>query len=463
MLYYFLLLQLVFANLYINIQNSYCPYNDLYGQATICQDISTHQKNKFPILLGVGYDPLENNIKLPLVELNYNNNSIYPEEFQIKLINESLVSTKIYNNIDQYLLNQTIRGMPDNIIQFLLDKFEYGDNNIGTSHQFINLYDIELQMDKIKIIPEIQQIFSKLPIEYDPEIYQNIIKYFGTEIVIKGKAGAQIDKISISKKCFGSVNLIKQFELNFLKDLDPLKYQNIQYDGNFQLYAKFGSNGMYGGDPKILNWQDRIQTIKTYPVLQDFSTISIVDFVFRYILKSEPIIKNLQIAINKYKMDFIMSINKTITNWKMQPKMVFFVPTRLGQNSNRNNVPITRSNQGIAYKDYLNLTNSLPKYYSSTYCKRNKEGLLYADSNIHYSSSKNGSLIEGQGCSYIEYRVTSSKIINNKPYIFSYIYRDYCCMGCIPSVITPYVEKFPDGSVHSFPFEGEFVCNCPIF
>jgi len=77
------------------IMEKMCPYNGLYG--SLCSTKQLDKINKLPVLLGVGWDPVKGEIRLPLLNVTYSNkiyqsingeNFVIPNEY--KLIKQNL-------------------------------------------------------------------------------------------------------------------------------------------------------------------------------------------------------------------------------------------------------------------------------------------------------------------------------------------------------------------------------------
>ncbi len=189
-----------------HIVEQYCPFNDMKGVSPFCVDSidSMTQKQKpLPVILGVGWDPIAGEIKLPIFDLTYeksqtytsNSGTIYlvPDQFILvpkNLNNRTSVTTNLPSFIDLYNQYNPNRdtvtsgpfGLSSDMIGDFIHYFDTGNSNLNTVIEYRNNYDLILNPNITKTSSYFDYVVSMLPAEYDDEIYKMFLYYFGTKL-----------------------------------------------------------------------------------------------------------------------------------------------------------------------------------------------------------------------------------------------------------------------------------------
>lgn len=447
-----------------------CAFNGLNGINSFCGK-NLQKSTKFPAILGTGWDPVTGQIMLPFLELTYRNNNMYttpigsifmiPDQTSISLYQQTDVTTNIYQTADDYFdnVNPTRTnilsgslGIPINEMANIIPLFDNGNNNIVDVIEYNYIYNMILS-EQSDIIPELKELLESLPDVYTYE-YDMIIENWGTHVITSGYAGGLANQMVLSKNCFSGADLVGQSELTFLKTSNPTQYQNVDYQANFNLYSTASIFDMYGGDPSIMNWQDRIQTLYDNPVMINFQVLPLTAFI------SNATIRNImQQVVNNYLTNGINQINQYKQNYYNGvnlPKQLMYLSVM--HFSAYNNYPeeyVITANQ----LDFnLASGSSQPVQYgnaeySNAICQRNSIG--YISSGIYntnntppgfcYVNNQNGNSVRF-GCSYNSYVVTRC---NTPPHPSLISQMGFCCMGCEPAIINSNGKMLYTG------------CNCP--
>jgi MAC/Perforin domain len=479
------------------IIDQFCPYNGLYGLSDICQNISDAKLfNTLPIQIGVGWDPVVGQIRLPFFDMTYlenktfitNNNTVFniPDQINLDVIN---ISNAIYTNYTfetpfdlvtemNNSRSQVISGIlsqPPTQNDFLLSYFSAGKQYAIMITEYRSVYNLQNNTDmyNMSIIPLVQEAIDSLPETYDQDIYDLFIQYWGTHVVFSGQGGAFAQQLTTLKGCYApNIPLAYQAQLTLLKNLYPVQYQHVSYYQSYQQYSSATNVNLYGGNPVLVNpynWTERINTIQNYPVLTSVQVIPITDFIQNEIIK-----ENLEIAINNYFSTGDDQINSTLTSWNtdwMGKQNVVAVPTLTDSYT-----AAEAMNENIQMEGNLTLDiahfecagTKDPWTECSMYelwvlsmpdslCTRDENGLItsYIDVNywnmvqehesgmINFENVVNGTA-KRYGCSM------ASVLVNFK--LWSTQYYMFCCMGCTLIIESSGSDRF-----------GAFNCECPTF
>lgn len=102
------------------VASIYCPYASLSGIGSLCASSHRYPSMKghnqpptFPALLGVGWDPVLGQIRLPFLRMTYTQSfnvstpmsTVFsiPDQLIIEVINSSSVTTATYTSMNDYL------------------------------------------------------------------------------------------------------------------------------------------------------------------------------------------------------------------------------------------------------------------------------------------------------------------------------------------------------------------------
>jgi len=200
---------------------------------------------------------------------------------------------------------------------YLLANFGGGYQSMTVVTNTNYAYYLEYQDDynNIPLLPEIQKAINYLPEEYDEELYNLFIEYWGLFIVINGYAGGMAQQITNIKECYytSGINMEDQAQLMMLKNLWATEYEHQQYTASYLQYSKADLIELYGGDPTInsTNYDQRILTYDSqYTVLVNITVVPITNFI-----NNKKKRDNLQQAINNYIKTENNQRDTLITNW----------------------------------------------------------------------------------------------------------------------------------------------------
>ena len=397
---FFLLFPLVFSQnltqLGTQVLARYCPYNGLYGTVEDCNDLTTSFKSgpadagtPLPALLGVGWDPVKGQIRLPFLSLTYNegrtvitssgNTFAIPDQILIMKENVTIpnLNTRTYSTLSDYFndinLNRTevtsgVLGMSPSMMQEFINYFDTGNNNIVVSTDYRSAYNLTFNTTP-DLLPEVIAAIAYLPEEYDEEIYSLFISYWGTSIVIAGEAGGLAQQSTMIKACFGGVDLADNAILYLLKTTDPSQYQHSSFSADFVEYSSAQTMDIFGGNPiyvcgdsngemrgemseEVISlmkrtttttthsgstsssssspscWTSRMDSFEDYPVLTQVSVIPITAFITDTIKR-----QNLQTAIDAYYLSEQGNRYGIMEAWNQElegPKIVYYAPVEDG-------------------------------------------------------------------------------------------------------------------------------------
>jgi len=469
----------VFNQAVNSLIKNYCPYNGLFDQNKYCGALANTNKiwnqhlhtyfgvkknandiSKFPSILGTGWDPILGEIMLPFLELSYDQNKqikttsgvfLIPDQIDVKIINKTDIVSQKYQNADDYFNlvdpnRNTVRSgtlsLPIDQMSNIVKFFDNGDNNIVDVVEYNFIYNLTF-ITKPNISQQMSKLLKSLPKNYTDD-YLLFLEYWGTHVVISGLAGGLANQLVMSKDCFGGADASDQSILMMMKNLYPYTYQNVDYKANFQQYSKGTMIDMFGGNPSVLNWTERVKTFNNNPVLIDLQVLPVTDFI------DDPIIKNnMMKAINEYFTSGIAQMNQFRKDYY----------TNFGNSKLVSFVPLINTNGGYYLfsncADSINLKTGESKTYTSSnmwyeifcpqiVCQRDTKGLLYSYSvakNVTLNGNKwfpanikNGNGVKS-GCSQTVYDY-DIKDVDGVTNINMYGDRiGLCCMSCIPSYV----------------------------
>lgn len=457
------------------IKETYCPYNGLSGLSKQCIPSSNIKNNHIPplsVLIGVGWDPIQGQIKLPFLQMSYTQNKYYtsktgkqyhiPDEVSLKENNISHQNriTNIYKTIDQYLNNidpnrTTIYsgtlGLPVNDIPYFLHFFDNGQSIISSTTEYRSNFNLDLTDTQI-IIPSVQQAINSLPKVYDSYLYNLFIEYWGTSIVLSGVAGGLGQQTVMMKQCFGGIDFSSQSELYMLKQLYAKEYSHVNLAAGFEQYSKASIIDMYGGNPQYFDpkdWQTRVNSFDDNPVLTQVIVKPITEYI------TDPIIKaNMIKAIDEYYTNGINEINKYKEDYYNNiygPKKYDYVAFLRG-NYYYGTLGTLNINQSQLSGFFPNWTPIDPSwFYDNTngertftnYCSRDGNGNIrsnidYAGLNVRYNDDKvKYSILQypesvWYGCSVNHIQVSYHVDLITGEHEYFDIY-NVCCQNCIPT------------------------------
>lgn len=484
----------LFENISKNL-TSYCPYNGLNGTNHNCKNnLKDYNLNKLPVIMGVGWDPIVGQIKLPFLKSTYdkknkiinpnNNTYLIPDGYKIKILNNNPNNetkkyhypSEFFNNIDPNnnkikngIFTKSITSF-DSILPFFASGEQY--MTIATEYRYSYYFEAEYEHD---IIPLVMEAINSLPIEYDEEIYNLFINYWGTHVIINGSAGGLALQMTSLKECFvpNGIDLDDQVLLIMLKELYEKQYQHVDFYAEFREYSSASSIEIYGGNPIIIDDYDkRAQSFYDYPVIIDMSVRPIYEFI-----KNEVIRNNLIRAINNYFLTGKLKLDNYNQIWfqKWSSKMtvsVFNIISTSSDGTQYVSLYTPNLNFDIGYNndfswDYSNYPIGVFTQYSDNFqaiyswsnsiCSRDMDGLLFASINqCPYSNngittyaviSEGDHIKSGCSCGSIYFQNSVSGNYNFK--------KRCCCKDCTPII---------QGEIGTnIGYLGQFSCKCNKF
>lgn len=466
------------------IIQTYCPFRDMNSLSPFCEnnysDLNQEDSNlnqdsdlslypKLPIFTGLGWDPVEGEIKLPFLEISFLNKTVIsingteyliPDQQLIEIYDPNIIHqsfnyfANFYQLMDQYTFTRTdvtngVFALPVDVLNQFVGHFDGANSYLTWAFEYRTSYSLQYKNsnnnnhDNFKPSQFAQNIIDSLPEEYDPELYSLFIKYFGTKIVLNGNVGLSASQIGMVKQCYGTVDLNSQ-TLHMLKAFYPDQYNHVSFAGGYQERSKVDLITMYGGNPAYPDpsqWRERVQTVNQYPVFTHVSTVDITTFV------TDPIKKaNIQKAIDtQYSQgnELIESFKIAFQNLMNQPKTYFGIMTDEQINLN-------------TYDHILSFSQTYPNaaFWYSTQVGTPYSNCKFDDANtvtsVHNPSTpyliqyQDGQKVYNYGCS------GASILENHADKIF--LHTGWCCINCNPRIVPK-----SDG-LH---FYGD--CDCPIF
>ena len=379
----------------------YCPYNDMDGLTEHCFKFNK-ETNKLPVILGVGWDATTRELKLPLLELTYDNvntydSYLYPDQLVIKNRRDRVsYRERLYESQNAFFKNTDNTEIDAETLS--PTHFESDLNMIAVLSQYTNYFDISLS--EVDIIPQVQKIIDTLPAKYDPIAYQSFLNDWGTHIIMSASVGRYEQQVILIRNCYSENNNTKVLE--YAKSYITNDRTNVPPD--FFNYSKSFIKELYG-------------TTLRKPLLNKINVVPITDFI-----NDENIRLNLQQAIDAF--------NKT---------------PNFNTAKNINYISTANSNVTCSSSFELNLNSSKtiaspdPTQCAPTVCTRNTNGSLTSTLNTDAQFIFSNEETARSGC------VGNHYLISYGP--AAYNMWGYCCMDCVPEIK-----------------DNKFIgCDCPTF
>jgi len=500
-----------------------CPQRGFKGVEKQCEsshNVKINKNDLLPVNLGIGWDPVSGSIKLPVLQVTYNDKKTYnkflvPDQFDLAIQNLLTptrftqtyhLPSEFFNNID--ITRTKIKGgifassqdMYDKIIKY----FGSGEQTMTLVQEFHTaftlVYNTTVNIKKQNLDNSFKRALAYMPENYEnnKDIYKLFLNYWGTQVVISGQVGGVAEQITNIKECFytNAINLNNQAELTMLKQLYAKNYAHVNYTASYLQYSKANIMEIYGGNPTIIDesmWDARLQSFEEYPVFTDVTVISILDFIDNDIIKN-----NVGKAINDYytsgKLDMSSVINQWTNTWN-SAKSVTSMPTVFGINQEiyliqqywrhplsiingaRNDFTLNTSGEnlinicGNAQVNEAQLIACL-QYFSDArniFCKRDTSGYLYASmSPITYPFPWMNSMQYVMGHFRLQVTVGEGQHVKQGSSFVEGIianpkgslrFRHYCFTGCNPIVTNTQTANNPWVRTTY----GNLVCTCSPF
>ncbi len=508
--------------------HKYCTYNGFFGQSDICKKyLSVRSTNKFPIIVGVGLDTVTGEIKLPVLNNTYflnkkvNSFDISDQSditvFDINKINSNKVTfkdpiqfLKLMDPTKGSTIGGIYAGNPSGV-HFLIDQMPNGQNGATiVTHEH---YAYKMTFGGPHILDDsFHAVIEALPVAYDPTLYNLLIQYWGTGVVLDAYGGGIVQQITTSISCYADgIDINNQAELVMLKRLYPKKYANVNFVAGFEEHARSGADTIFGGNPALIKpdqWPDRLKSFETDPVMVRCNKIiPLNEFV------SDPTKSaNIKRAIGEYIQNEKANWSKQIAAWTWnRPQRVIaargsFFPIEGWYGGAMSNMYMYDF-----YKNFISEQNSRPfvlavgelkGMYGSgdmtwleasdvrapSYCGRDSVGNVYArwdyageiDRTYNRVFAINRTVsgcrtfdghagapcfIEGyltrignpvrSGCSVASLHVKIGYYASGqKVMLFDHTFNRFCCIGCVP------ILNECDDRIYSCK---SFSCNCPSY
>ncbi len=314
---------------------THCVYNGLFGPSAMCvghqsRMLKRTNPTKLPVMIGVGLDTVTGEIKLPVLNHTYARNKQIGSfkisdqtNFNAKDIDVINSHKATFNDPAQFLKqmdptkSSTIGGIyagNPSSVNFLMDKMLDGQNSATVvTHEH---YAFRLAYSAVYVLDNsFHNVIESLPAKYDRTLYNLLIEYWGTGVVLDANAGGIIQQITSSKSCYADgIDIDNQAELCMLKKLYPTQYKNVNFTAGFEEHTKSDAETIYGGDPTLLNpaeWSQRLESFKTNPVIVRCNRIIPLDEFVADPIKSA----NIRRAINEYILREKIRWDDRIADW----------------------------------------------------------------------------------------------------------------------------------------------------
>lgn len=475
------------------VASMYCPYSGLSGISSFCASTSflrnSHQQtiSQFSALLGVGWDPVLGQIRLPFLEMTYtqnlnittptNNTFAIPDQLILTYTNETYQGTASFSTMADYLeaTDLSRNSVASGILSWssgeasaLLNFFDVGQNDLMVSSESHGIYNLSLT-DNVTLLPQVESALAYLPEEYDAELYGLFINYWGISIVTSGLAGGLAQQLVAVKACYGGVDTQDQAELYMLKTLYPSQYQNVNFEAGFTQYSSASSLDILGGDPTLVSpdqWSARIESFYDNPILTNVQVVPITAFI------KDPVKQaNVAKAIQDYLANAIIARDnlyaeslgsQTVTyvstfiapgnsNWPYQVVTLFSFPA---SNFVQSSLSANGSVQmGGSMQPQIICSRDANGYVQATWHNVNAIYGIWSvsvpvGSPVRAGCSMAGALIQYTGGT-------------------AFTIEGYCCQGCIPSYTPPLIMwgNAQGGGTWKTTDTGDglFSCNCAPF
>lgn len=474
------------------VASMYCPYSSLSGISSFCVSSLPLRNSRqqaitpFPALLGVGWDPVLGEVRLPFLQMTYTQNlnittptnTVFAIPDQLVLAHANAVSTGAmpFSSMSDYLeatdlsrnnVTSGILSWSSSQASTLLDLFDVGKNNIVASSEIHGVFNLSLSEDTT-LLPQVESALAYLPTEYDENLYALFINYWGVSIVTSGLAGGLAQQLVAIKACYGGVNTEDQAELYMLKTLYPTQYQHVDFEAKFTQYSSASSLDILGGDPTLLSpkqWSARVESFYDNPILTNVQVVPITAFI------KDPVKQaNVARAIQTYLSNAVITRNNLYSQSLGSQKVTYVATMIAPANSNWPYQVVTYfSMDQVNFVQKSLLPNESVQMGESmqpqVICSRIANGSVQATwhtnkptYSVGHVDIPVGSAVRS-GCSMakalVEYSNGATIIIEG-----------YCCQGCIPSYTPPLIMwgDVPGGTWKTTDSgDGLFSCDCPTF
>ncbi|KAL4511136.1 hypothetical protein ABPG73_008214 [Tetrahymena malaccensis] len=302
-----------------------CPFPGYYG--TYCPKenytFSAYKRQlqqsipRMPSGIGASFDVSTGQLKLPAIELNFpqqpSQEQIYKDPLsqnQYIIADETLIEqinleadVKIFKNefeltniwIDAVQNGQWLGGeySQSKDLNEVFDKFFKGNQETSICQQAKNVVRLKFKIDNLKLNKYAQRAIDALPVDFQPEIYNEFLDSWGTHISVDTFIGGMIEKQTVFKDCvysnpsFTGGLSADQVAQSLLNEL-----HGNPSDGYFAARRQVSIDHKFGGNPEdVTNWES---TISQNPAL-----LKINRFISWDNMTENPQIKsNLQKAIS---------------------------------------------------------------------------------------------------------------------------------------------------------------------
>ncbi|EAR82452.2 MAC/perforin domain protein (macronuclear) [Tetrahymena thermophila SB210] len=304
------LFQLITSSINEEAKQDLCPYPGFYGDYCVGlqeqqEQFHLHEKTSMKMLLmsqnsdteqavqgiknmpsgvGVSFDITTGELKLPAIQLTYQNEPtqeqiwkdplsqnqfIIADETQVEQI-ELQPDIKIFQN-EQDLSNLWIEAAQNgywlggqyshsqDLIQ-IYEKFFKGDQEMSVSQMAKNVLRMTFKNDNLSLNKYAQRAVNALPQEYSPEVYSDFLESWGTHISVDTYIGGMIEKVNSFKSCvydshsFNGGISREQVEQALNNELNGKPGDNY-----FVLRRKIDVDHKFGGNPENeSNWENTI-------------------------------------------------------------------------------------------------------------------------------------------------------------------------------------------------------------
>ena len=224
------------------------------------------------ILAGLGYDHATHTIKPqvlkstnfqkvePIRETNTVNTLSNAQQLFSMIYPNHDGSSKVYNGL--YSHNEGV--------DLIFSKYFQGEFTVYNSQkQFVSHH---VESEGTSIVSGFEKIIEFLPGQYDADLYNLVLSYFGDSVLTSVDYGGVVDLTSSVRSCF-SDGRIQQFVQSELSDIVGQAAESMP--DSYARYHKVSQMDIIGGNPEISDIRQRIPTFSANPVPTFFTTIPI--------------------------------------------------------------------------------------------------------------------------------------------------------------------------------------------
>ena len=455
----------------------YCPIIGFRGSACPIANLE-HQPEKNildNIVGGIGFDTIRQLTRLP-VKKSQKPIECFNEELEYFEFSEiSKFYDRIYSNKDAKAGMYSQREGADQLfVNF------YGNTMKATLAQKKYTYyqvNSELELDEY-----FEKAIDLLPQNYDKDIYDVIINFWGDSFVTESNYGGIFENQRALRECFNAeISDVQKNIDSLINNEQPSK------DVRFLDYSLYSSIDIIGGNPEITNYTERLNTFKTNPVFIHGTKLPIWEAIpegtirqnmkihirnidrkiIDFIDASKDRIKNLFFEEAKKEEYIIYSENYAVYDYAMLPYSQYWnygcqnsrpdcyychedFETKKRWGFSRACVTFWKKNPAIRYSEITDM--GVHSMYNDTIDNNG----YYQMINVNYFLSKFTSRLESikirSGCNiggYYGPKISTSIIPNIG---WKYGFNVYYCIKCIPWI--RYVTEW--GQAQEY-----FECSCP--